>query len=116
MVQPRAADESRELLKGTLDLLILKALQPEPMHGWGIADRIEVLSRDVFRLQTGTIYPALHRLLRRGFITAEWRTSDNNRRARYYRLTPAGRRQLETAHTSWRRASLAVNRILSSTS
>jgi len=109
-------DETQDLLKGTLDMLILKALQLEPMHGWGIADRIEQLSRDVFRLQTGTIYPALHRLLRRGWIAAEWRTTENNRRARYYRLTPAGRRELESARVSWQRASLAINRILTAES
>jgi transcriptional regulator len=106
--------ENEELLKGTLDLLILKALKSEAMHGWGIADRIEVLSGDVFTLQTGTIYPALHRLLRRGLIAAEWRTSDNNRRARYYRLTASGRKHLAAAHASWRRASLAINRVLGS--
>ena len=105
-------DENQELLKGTLDMLILKSLQLEPMHGWGIAARLEELSRDVFRLQTGTLYPALHRLLRRKWIAAEWRTTEHNRQARYYRLTPIGRRQLDTARASWQRASVAVNRIL----
>lgn len=105
-------DDNQELLKGTLDMLILKSLQLEPMHGWGIAARLEELSRDVFRLQTGTLYPALHRLLRRKWIAAEWRTTEHNRQARYYRLTPIGRRQLDTARASWQRASVAVNRIL----
>ena len=82
-------DESQELLKGTLDMLILQALERGPMHGWGVAERIETSSRDVFRLQTGTLYPSLHRLLRQGHIAAEWQTTENNRRARYYRLTPA---------------------------
>lgn len=108
--------EPQDVLKGTLDMLILKALKPAAMHGWGIGERIAQLSREVFRLQTGTLYPALHRLLRKGWITAEWRTTENGRRARYYRLTAAGRQQLDTERASWSRASLAVNRILSSES
>jgi transcriptional regulator len=106
------SDDAEDLLKGTLDMLILKALELAPMHGWGIGERIAQLSRDVFRVQTGTLYPALHRLLRRGWIAAEWRTTGNGRRARYYRLTPAGERQLSKERTSWERASLAVRRIL----
>jgi PadR family transcriptional regulator, regulatory protein PadR len=106
------ADERRDLVKGTLDLLILQALEREPMHGWGVAERIGTLSRDVFLLQTGTVYPALHRLLKRGWIAAEWRTSENNRQARYYRLTAAGRKQLEAERASWKRVSMAVNRVL----
>jgi PadR family transcriptional regulator, regulatory protein PadR len=109
-------DESQELLKGTLDMLILQALDRGPMHGWGVAERIEASSRDVFRLQTGTLYPSLHRLLRQGRIAAEWQTTENNRRARYYRLTPAGRKHLESARASWERASVAINRILSALS
>ena len=109
-------DESQDLLKGTLDMLILQALEKEPMHGWGVAERIETSSRAVFTLQTGTLYPSLHRLLRQGHITAEWQTTANNRRARYYRLTPGGRRRLETARASWERASVAINRILSALS
>jgi PadR family transcriptional regulator, regulatory protein PadR len=105
-------DESQELLKGTLDMLILQALEREPMHGWGIADRIEVSSRGVFKLQTGTLYPSLHRLLRKGWIAAAWRTTENNRRARYYRLSPAGRKYLEAARASWERASGAINHVL----
>lgn len=101
-----------DLIKGTLDLLILQALEREPNHGWGIAERIETHSRDVFLLQTGTVYPALHRLLKQGVIAAEWRTSDNNRRARYYRLTPAGKKRLDAQRDAWRRVSLAVNRVL----
>ena len=106
------ADETQELLKGTLDMLILQALEREPMHGWGIAERIETLSRDVFRLQTGTVYPALHRLLRKGWIAAGWRTTEHSRQARYYQLTASGRRQLEAERAAWKRASGAVNRIL----
>jgi PadR family transcriptional regulator PadR len=97
-------------------MLILQAIERAPMHGWGIAERIEQSSRDVFRLQTGTLYPSLHRLLRKGWIAAEWRTSDNNRRARYYRLTPSGRKRLEEARASWQRTSVAINRILSALS
>jgi PadR family transcriptional regulator PadR len=105
-------DETRELVKGTLDMLILQALEREPTHGWGIVARIETLSGDVFRLQTGTVYPALHRLLRKGWIAAAWRTTTHNRQARYYRLTAAGRKQLEAERASWKRASIAINRIL----
>jgi PadR family transcriptional regulator PadR len=94
-------------------MLILTALALEPMHGWGIGERIAQLSRDVFRLQTGTLYPALHRLLRQGRITADWRVTGNGRRARYYKLTASGRKLLDAERASWTRASLAVNRILS---
>ena len=106
---------SGEVLKGTLDLLILRALDLGPMHGWGVADRIEALSRGVFRLQTGTLYPALHALLRDGWIAAEWRTSENGRRARYYRLTAAGRKRLGAERAAWRRAALAMKRVLEGT-
>jgi transcriptional regulator len=110
------ADDTEDLLKGTLDMLILKALVLSPMHGWGIGERIAQLSQDVFQVQTGTLYPALQRLLRRGWLTAEWQTTDNARQARYYRLTPAGRKQLEAERASWERASLAVRRILNAES
>jgi transcriptional regulator len=103
---------STDLLKGTLDLLILQAIEREPMHGWGIAERIETHSRDVLLLQTGTVYPALHRLLKQGVIAAEWRTSANNRRARYYRLTPAGKKRLDAERAAWKRVSLAINRVI----
>jgi transcriptional regulator len=105
-------DGARDVIKGTLDMLILKSLELEPMHGWGIADRIEVLSRGVFRLQTGTLYPALHRLLRKGWVAAEWQTTGNARQARYYRLTAAGRQRLASERQAWDRATLAVRRIL----
>jgi PadR family transcriptional regulator len=110
------ADDAQDLLKGTLDMLILKALDLAPMHGWGIGERIAQLSRDVFRVQTGTLYPALQRLLRQGLIAAEWQTSENGRRARYYRLTAAGRRRLESEQASWKRATLAISRILNAES
>ena len=109
-------DDAEDLLKGTLDMLVLKALELAPMHGWGIGERIAQLSRDVFHVQTGTLYPALHRLLRRGWISAAWQTTDNGRRARYYRLTPSGRKHLGAQRVSWERASLAVRRILNAES
>jgi len=110
------ADETEDVLKGTLDMLILKALDLAPMHGWGIGERIAQLSQNVFQLQTGTLYPALQRLLRRGWLTAEWRTTENGRKARYYKLTASGRQRLLTERSSWDRASLAVRRILNAES
>lgn len=103
---------STELLQGTLEMLVLKALSLEPMHGWGIGNRIAQLSRDVFAVPQGSLYPALQRMLRKGWIRSEWRTSENNRRARYYMLTRAGRRQLAEETASWNRAAGAVFRIL----
>ncbi len=104
--------EKADLLKGTLDLLILKTLDLEPMHGWGIAERIQLFSDDVLRVPTGSLYPALQRLLRKGLIVAEWRLTENNRRARYYRLASKGRKQLAAQAESWARSSVAVNRVL----
>ena len=106
------ADDRRDLLQGTLELLVLKALSLEPMHGWGIGNRIGQLSNDVFQVQQGSLYPALQRMVRKGWIRSEWRTSENNRRARYYLLTRAGQRQLATETSLWQRASGAVNGIL----
>ena len=103
---------SGELLQGTLELLVLRALSLAPLHGWGLAQRIEQLSRDVFRVSQGSLYPALQRMRRRGWVTSEWRTTDNNRRARYYMLTPAGERQLSREVETWERQSTAVNRVL----
>ena len=101
-----------DLLQGTLDLLILKTVALEPMHGWGIAQRIQQVSKDVLQVQQGSLYPALHRLENRGWIAADWGTSENNRQARYYRLTRAGRRQLEVETSNWERLSAAVAQIL----
>jgi len=109
------ASDRDDLLKGTLDLLILKTLDLEPMHGWGIAERIQYFSDDVLQVPTGSLYPALQRLLRKGTIKAEWRTTQNNRRARYYRLTAAGRKQLHVESEGWSRASLAINQVLQAT-
>ncbi len=101
-----------DVLQGTLDLLILKALSLEAMHGWGVAQRIQQISRDVLQVNQGSLYPALHRLEHRGWIVAEWGTSENNRRAKYYRLTETGRAQLGAEEAMWRRFSGAVNLIL----
>jgi transcriptional regulator len=111
-------DEERDrgdLIQGTLDMLILKTLALEPMHGWGICERIEQRSAEVLRLNQGSLYPALHRLTRQGWITSAWGTTENNRRARYYRLTAAGRRALEDEHRHWLRLSQAVNRVMQAT-
>ena len=104
--------ESADILQGTLEMLVLKALSLEPMHGWGIGHRIDQLSRDAFQVQQGSLYPALQRMLRKGWIRSEWRITENNRRARYYLLTRTGRKQLETATAAWERVSEAVNGIL----
>jgi transcriptional regulator len=101
-----------DLLQGTLDLLILRTLALEPMHGWGIAQRIQQVSRNVFQIGQGSLYPALHRLEYRGWIQAEWRASDNNRKARYYSLTQTGRSQLEAEVESWDRLAGAVALVL----
>ena len=101
-----------DLLPGTLELLVLKALSLAPLHGWGIGHRITQLSREAFLVQQGSLYPALQRMLRKGWIRSEWRTTEHNRRARDYLLTPAGKRQLETETAAWERASRAVNGIL----
>jgi PadR family transcriptional regulator PadR len=104
--------ETGELLRDTLDLLILKTLSRGEMHGYDVAEYIEETTEEVLRVEEGALYPALHRLEVRGLLTAEWGVSDNNRRAKYYRLTVAGRKQLaeETAH--WKRMSSAIARIL----
>ena len=106
------AKDKADLLQGTLDLLVLKALQLEPQHGFGIAQRIQQLSADVLRIEQGSLYPALYRLEERGWIRADWGTSENNRRAKYYELTRTGRRRLETEEASWARLSGAVNQVL----
>ena len=106
------ATPSTDVLRGTLDLLILKTLALEPMHGWGISQRIEQFSRGVLEVNQGSLYPALQRLELKGAIDAEWRTSEHNRRARYYRLTASGRRALGAETESWRRYVSAVSWIL----
>ncbi|MEX2374253.1 MAG: PadR family transcriptional regulator [Dehalococcoidia bacterium] len=101
-----------ELLQGTLELLVLKTLSLEPMHGWGIAQRLEQMSRGIFAVNQGSLYPALQRMKRKGWISSDWRTTENNRRARYYVLTPTGRRELARERAGWEQASAAVNWIL----
>jgi transcriptional regulator len=97
-----------DLVQGTLDLLILKTIALEPMHGWVIAQRIRLLSRDVLQVQQGSLYPALHKLEHQGFIKSAWATSDNNRRAKYYSLTRAGEKRLARELESWERLSAAI--------
>ena len=99
-------------LQGTLDLLILRVLRTERMHGWGISQQIQQISRDVLLVNQGSLYPALRRLEERGWISAKWGTSENNRRARFYELTPTGRRQLADETASWQEFVLAVTRVL----
>ena len=101
-----------ELLQGTLDLLILKTLALGPRHGYGIAQRIQQVSRDILQVQQGSLYPALHRLEHRGWIKAEWGASENNRRAKFYRLSRAGRKQLEAETSNWKRLVAAIQQIL----
>lgn len=104
--------ERTELLQGTMELLILSILSHEPMHGWGITQRIEQLSRSDLLVNQGTLYPALERMRRRGWIRSDWQVTENNRRARYYELTPAGRRQVEVERANWARSARAVDWIL----
>jgi PadR family transcriptional regulator, regulatory protein PadR len=114
MSRERDTHAPLDLLQGTLDLLILRTIAVAPMHGWGIAQRIQQGSRDLLHVQQGSLYPALHRLERRGWITSEWQASDNNRRSKYYSLTRAGRKQLEEETANWKRLTLAMQWILES--
>ena len=100
------------LPQGTLDLLILKTVALEPQHGWAISERIQQISSDVLQVQQGSLYPALHRLERRGWIRAKWGASENNRRAKYYELTKHGRKQLEAEESAWRKLAAAVGQVL----
>ena len=104
-----------DVLQGTVDLVILKAVSLEPMHGWGISQRIQQMSSGVLEVNQGSLYPALHRVVKRGWLEASWGTSENNRRARFYRLTAAGKRQLATETATWRKFSAAVDAILATT-
>ena len=101
-----------DLLQGTLELLVLRVLSLRPMHGWGIAQRIEQMSDEVFAVNQGSLYPALQRMKRKGWIRSKWRVTDNNRRARFYELTDAGTKQLALERAEWARASAAINDIL----
>jgi PadR family transcriptional regulator PadR len=101
-----------DLLQGTLDLLILRTLQVGPMHGWAISERIQQISQDVLQVNQGSLYPAMHRLEHQGWIKAEWGISELGRRARFYRLTAAGRKQLELETQTWDRLTAAIGRVL----
>jgi PadR family transcriptional regulator, regulatory protein PadR len=104
--------EKSDLLQGTLDLLVLKALQLEPMHGFGISVRIRQMSDEVLQVEQGSLYPALYRLEEQGWISAEWGISENNRKARFYKLTATGRKQLNAETENWERISAAINLVL----
>ncbi|MEZ5316587.1 MAG: PadR family transcriptional regulator [Vicinamibacterales bacterium] len=108
--------QKSDLLQGTLDLLILKTLALGPQHGWGISQRIQQISEDVLRVNQGSLYPALHRLEDKGWVASDWGVSDNNREAKFYRLTRAGQRQLQLETENWERVSAAVARILQAVS
>ena len=105
-------DRGGEVIKGTLEMIVLEVLQFEPMHGWGITDRIERRSNGLLSVNQGSLYPALYRLVARGWVSSEWRTTENNRTARYYTLTRAGHKQLATERAQWEKLSLGVNLIL----
>jgi transcriptional regulator len=105
-------DARSDLLQGTLEMLVLTTLTLEPMHGWGISVRLRQISGEVFDVQQGSLYPALQRMLRRGWVRAEWRASEHNRRARYYEITREGERQLEAQRADWALSSRAVDRVL----
>jgi PadR family transcriptional regulator PadR len=106
------AHDQSDLLQGTLELLVLKTLSLEPMHGWGISQRIQQMSREVLHVTQGSLYPALQRMKTKGWIASEWRITENNRRARYYTLTAAGRREMAREQSQWERSSAAVNWVL----
>jgi PadR family transcriptional regulator PadR len=101
-----------DLVQGTLDLLIMRVIESEQLHGWAIAQRIQLLSKDVLQVNQGSLYPALQRLERQGWITADWGASENNRRARFYRLTTAGKRRLEQERADWDRLSAAISLVM----
>lgn len=101
-----------DMIRGTLDMLILKVVSTEPMHGWGISERIQLISEEALQVNQGSLYASLHRLTRQGWLSSEWRITQNNRKARYYILTPAGHKQLGLEHAQWSRLSGAVNRIM----
>ena len=106
------AESRLDLLQGTLDMLLLKALQLEPLHGYAIARRVQQLSADALKVEEGSLYPALHRIEERGWVASDWGTSENNRRAKYYRLTREGRKRLEAEAGEWKRLSLAITRVM----
>jgi PadR family transcriptional regulator, regulatory protein PadR len=109
------SDERLDLPQGTLDLLILRTLSLGPQHGWAVSERVQQMSSDVLRIQQGSLYPALHRLERKGWIKARWGASENNRRAKYYELTKNGQRQLEVEKDAWQKLTAAVAQVLGTT-
>ena len=112
ILENKLMPRQQDLLQGTLDMLILRILSAEPMHGWGICQRVEQISDEVLQVQQGSLYPAMERLGRKGWVTSEWCTTENNRKARYYSLTKIGRKQLESEERNWIRLSAAVNRVM----
>lgn len=110
---PTSDDDRSDLLQGTLEMLVLRTLAIEPMHGWGIAHRITRMSHEVFLVTQGSLYPALVRMKRRGLVKSSWRASENNRRARYYEVTAAGLKQLASERAAWSRASAAIEHVMS---
>jgi transcriptional regulator len=112
MGQKQGDPQSREMVQGTLEMLILKTLALEPMHGYGVAQRIEQISAGVFRVNPGSLLPALSRMERSGRVKSEWRATENNRRAKYYQLTPAGRKALKEETNAWGRQTAAISKIL----
>ena len=114
MGKDKATPTRTDLLQGTLDMLILRVLNSGEMHGWGIADRIQIVSKNVLSVGEGSLYPALYRLQAQGWIDSEWGQSDNNRRAKFYRLTRAGRKQLGVEQETWDRLALAISEIMRS--
>jgi PadR family transcriptional regulator, regulatory protein PadR len=107
--------QKKDLLQGTLEMLVLKTLSLGPMHGYGIGQRIMQMAEEMLRVEEGSLYPALYRLEEHGWITSEWGISENNRRARFYRLTASGRRQLEVTQENWRRFVLTIDKVLETT-
>jgi transcriptional regulator len=112
MADSKDLPQGTDLLQGTLDLLILRTLAAGPMHGWGVAQRIQQMSKDVLQIGLGSLYPGLHRLEYKGWIRADWGLSENNRKARFYRLTATGRKQLERELENWERLSAAIGMVL----
>jgi PadR family transcriptional regulator PadR len=112
MKRESSQQKTGALVQGTLDMLVLRVLALEPMHGYGITQRIEQVSRQTFQVQPGSLFPAFRRLEREGLVTSEWRATENNRRAKYYRITESGRRRLKTETRDWQRQTLAIARIL----
>ncbi len=109
------ASQRKDVVQGTLDLLVLRIIAAQPMHGWGVSNRIAQITKGTFNVKPGSLFPALHRMEEAGWLQSSWGESENNRRAKYYRLTAAGRRQLETETQDWQRISVAITSALKAT-